>query len=197
MSLADAIVDRMRAEWPKLDGDKLERVKAIIAECIAEHEQPGGKKPTKRNILLDALVEACGGDPMRTTNMAFRTAATALADIKSVEQDLAPEEIFRRARRYKNKFPGIALTPTALCKFWGELSEGPAVRTTAEITRLHNTPPEGWLDWLCANMPDEDAPEYGQVCAARNMKNFGYLPESYRVRCRQSCGGAKTIAEVL
>jgi hypothetical protein len=194
MTPAEQIVERMRQEWPKLEGHKLERVREIVAEVL---EAAPAKKPTKRNLLLDALVEACGGDPMRTTNMAFRTAATALADIKSVEPDLTAEEIFKRARRYKHKFPGITITPSALCKFWGELSEGPAVRTMSEINRINNTPPEGWFDWLCANLPDEDAPEFGQVTAAKNMRNFMYLPESWRARCRQSCGAATAIGDVL
>lgn len=195
MSTVDEIIQDIQTKWPAIQPEKLQALREIIE---ARLDPKPGKRVPKRNILLDAIVEACGGNPRNTTAMAFRTAATALADIKSVEPDLQPEELFKRARRYKNKFTGAALTPMALCKYWGELSEQPVrTFTTAESTRIQNTPPEGWWDWLCANMPDDEHPAWGQLTVARNMRNYAYLPESWKNKCRASLGHTQSIGELV
>lgn len=141
------------------------------------------RRTPKRNIIVDSIVEACGGNPDQTTPAAFRAAGVAVADIKSVDPDVTPDEIFKRAQRYRRKFPGIAITPTALCKYWGELGDGPVRRTAAETSRIQHTAPDGWLNWLEKNMPTDEDAAYNLLIAARNAHNFGYMPESWRLRC--------------
>jgi hypothetical protein len=84
----------------------------------------GAGVPRKRNDLLDALVLACGSNPEETTPTAFRTAAVALADIRSVCPDLTGEEIARRALAYRRKHPQWPLTPGALAKHWAAIGGG-------------------------------------------------------------------------
>ena len=44
--------------------------------------------------------------------------------------------------------------------------------------------PDGWRDWLDANMPDEDHSAHGQLLAAYNCDKFTMMPASWQARCR-------------
>lgn len=97
--------------------------------------------PRKRNELLDALVSLCGGDPETTTKSEFRTAASALAEIKTVCPGLTIEELTSRCATYRQKNKDWALTPPALAKWWSHLGGGP--RTASERTDIYMEP-SGW-----------------------------------------------------
>ena len=45
--------------------------------------------------------------------------------------------------------------------------------------------PEGWLDWLRENLPDEEHPAYGQLKAAFNLQQHHIMPQSWQARCKQ------------
>ena len=77
---------------------------------------------------MDALIEACGGNPEQTGRMAFKAHAVALADIKEVCPELTKEDIARRASLYKSKHPQWDLTTTALAKWWDQLGGGKSTR---------------------------------------------------------------------
>lgn len=81
------------------------------------------RKPVERNLPLDAIVEACGGDLAATTRSAWAQAAKALSDIKEVAPEVTPEEIKAKAGAYRKAHPEWELTPTALAKHWGSLTE--------------------------------------------------------------------------
>lgn len=112
-------------------------------------EGPAQKKdapiPRKRNTLLDALVEACGGDPATTTKTAFRSAANALSEIKTVCPTITPDEIVNRAQRYQREHRDWTLTPTSLAKWWAHLGGGP--RTKSEKNDIY-IEPHGWRSVL-------------------------------------------------
>lgn len=97
--------------------------------------------PRKRNVLLDALVSACGGDPATTTKPAFRSAANALAEIMTVCPTLTVEEINKRAERYRRDHKDWPLTCPALAKWWSHLGGGP--RTKSEANDIY-VEPTGW-----------------------------------------------------
>lgn len=127
-------------------GDRM--VAIFLEEAKREWEAGKAKKtpvPRKRNELLDALVECCGGDPACTTKSEFRTAATSLAEIKDVCPDLTIEELKCRVARYKEKNKDWALTPPALAKWWSHLGGGP--RTQSERRDIYIEPP-GWRSVL-------------------------------------------------
>jgi hypothetical protein len=86
-----------------------------------------------RDPILDVLAALDGSDLSQVTQGAWGAAAKALKDIKEVTTDVTPEEIQRRADRYRMKFPNSALTPSALAKHWGALA-APAPR---QETPLH------------------------------------------------------------
>jgi hypothetical protein len=82
----------------------------------------GGEPSRKRNEVLDALVESCGGDPLQTTKAGWSQAATALADIRQVAPDVTAETIREKAAAYRKAHPDWDLTTSALAKHWGTLS---------------------------------------------------------------------------
>jgi len=81
------------------------------------------RKQIERNLPMDAIVEACGGDLTTTTRSAWAQAAKALSDIREVAPAVTPDEIKAKAGAYRKAHPDWELTPTALAKHWGSLSE--------------------------------------------------------------------------
>lgn len=86
-------------------------------------KQKKERKPVERNPIIDALVESCGGDIATTTRSAWVQAATALRDIKEVSTEVTPDDIKAKAAAYRKAHPEWDLTPLALSKHWGSLSE--------------------------------------------------------------------------
>ena len=119
--------------------------KEAMEEAMAAINPKPAPIPRKRNELLDALIELCGGVPAMTTKSEFRTAATALAEIKTVCPALTIDELQARVQRYKEKNRDWALTPPALAKWWSHLGGGP--RTQSEKADIYIQPP-GWRTTL-------------------------------------------------
>ena len=137
-------------QWPPMDSPFGRGVVAVLdREILSEKQGRISDKnnavsapiPRKRNALLDALVSACGGDPETTTKTAFRSAATALSEIKTVYPDLTIEEINRRAEKYKREHRDWPLTCPSLAKWWSHLGGGP--RTKSEANDIY-VEPYGW-----------------------------------------------------
>jgi hypothetical protein len=106
----------------------------------AKVEDEPEKKPAKlrqRNPLHDALASINGANPLEVPRTAARTIGVALAEIKAVTPDLTPEEIHRRAARYKKLHPTWTLTPKALANNWAEC--GPTLNTQQPLP-LANLP---------------------------------------------------------
>lgn len=82
---------------------------------------PPEKKPVvrERNKLLDALVSVDGSDPFQSTGPAFKAAAAALKEIRSVSPYVTPEEIKRRAKNYRVNYKDWSLTANSIAKYWG------------------------------------------------------------------------------
>lgn len=148
--LLDAFNSARAAKGGKLSPDDIvrvgeEQVVIFIGEARAKWEADRQPKPApvprKRNELLDELVTLCGGDPAATTKSEFRTAATALAEIKTVCPSLTVDELRARVQRYKEKNRDWALTPPALAKWWSHLGGGP--RTASERADIY-IEPGGW-----------------------------------------------------
>jgi hypothetical protein len=74
-----------------------------------------------RNPLVDAMVAACGGDPMQTTKTAFAQAGVALSSISEVCPNVTPEMIHAKAAAYRKAHPDWSLTTSALAKHWGNV----------------------------------------------------------------------------
>jgi hypothetical protein len=141
---AAAALKQAKIKARKEEGRDLswEEVATIIDSCQpmpGKHTKPA-PIPRKRNELLDALVEACGGRPDELTKQAIRSAAVALADIKTVCPNLDREEIFRRVAIYKSKHRDWAVTPAAIAKHWANCGGG--ARTSSAKTDIYCEPPD-------------------------------------------------------
>jgi len=89
-----------------------------------------GSKNRARDQLFDALVEVCQIDPKALTSSARGAANRAIKELREVEAE--PEQIVQAARAYRTRYPGAAVTPSALAKHWPSLLEGsPAPAQTA------------------------------------------------------------------
>lgn len=86
----------------------------VVAEVV-DH-------PTKRrDVLWDALMDACGITPSEITASARGGYNRALKNLRDV--GARPEQIHERAEVYREMFRGVVLTPTALAKHWAQLDQ--------------------------------------------------------------------------
>lgn len=93
-------------------------------ESGLEKIEPLDVEPTStQQEIFGALLRACGWTPPLSASS--RQAIGAVAK-QLVAVGATPEEIESRAEAYRRTFPGAALTPTALAKWWPALAGGPA-----------------------------------------------------------------------
>lgn len=83
----------------------------VLATDVAQ------KRP--KNPLFDAVAEACGLGGKSLTRSEGGRVAKAVKDLKEV--GATPEEVVLRARKYKEMWPRVSLTPTALAANWSKL----------------------------------------------------------------------------
>ena len=141
--LYSALCARSKALGRRLS--KEEVIATLDSELGRNVAQKPVPVPRKRNVLLDALVSACGGDPATTTKPAFRSAANALAEIMTVCPTLTVEEINRRAERYRRDHKDWPLTCPSLAKWWDTLGGGKRTQSAASDIYLE---PGGWRNVL-------------------------------------------------
>ena len=93
---------------------------ALDLEATADAAARGRKKPrtVDRNPILDALAVIGGGKAEEIPPGNWAGIAKALSEIRAVCPELTIEELQRRARNYRTRFEGAALTPFALAKHW-------------------------------------------------------------------------------
>lgn len=95
--------------------------------------------PARRDLLFEAVAEACGIDWRHLTQRSRAALNTAVADIREAggfdAENPAPE-VGRRARRYRAHFRDAALTPMALAKHWPMVARMPTPTMTASEQML-------------------------------------------------------------
>lgn len=102
----------------------------------AERPKPQ-KRERQRNQLLDALVALDGTLLEQATGPAFSKAAKALKEIREVCPCVTDEQIRAAAKRYREKWPSVTCSATAMAKHWGALQEGQRKDFNAGITILN------------------------------------------------------------
>lgn len=85
-----------------------------------------------KDELWEALVAACGADSTQMTKSERGRYNHALKELRDVSA--TPDDIHIRSNRYKQKYPNIDLTPTALTAHWSALR--PPSRVTGNRERL-------------------------------------------------------------
>lgn len=78
-----------------------------------------------RNPLFDALAEVEGSDADEAAKLKGGKIAKALSQIKRMSPDVTPEEIKRRAGLYRETWPNVTLSATALAQNWAKFKTKP------------------------------------------------------------------------
>lgn len=76
-------------------------------------------KPGKRDELFEAVTDACRLDRSQLTESARGSANKATKELRSV--GATPESVHAKAGEYRQRWPGMELTPAALAKNWSQL----------------------------------------------------------------------------
>jgi hypothetical protein len=93
--------------------------------CADDSAREGNKPERQRapDPVWDSLLAACGiSSDEKITNSARGAYNHAVADLRNAGAQ--PDEIARRAREHRRRWPG-KLTPTALVRRWAELARAP------------------------------------------------------------------------
>lgn len=113
-----AAKERFHAENP--DRPNGFTIKRAIEAARAQWRLERPAKVNGRDILFDAIVTACGGDLSCLTTSYSAQVAKAKKEIVAATPDVTPDEILRRATRYRAAYRDAACTPLALAKHWPE-----------------------------------------------------------------------------
>lgn len=106
---------------------------SAVKELTTLPEPPAKQKPNKpRDDLWEALLEACGVDPVAVTASARGAANQALKQIRDVGGTVP--QVRLRAHRFRELYPSMTLTPAALAKHWPQLTGGGGVRSVGGVT---------------------------------------------------------------
>ena len=91
------------------------------------------KKTTVVEPLWRPLIDICGYDPTKNTEMigAWRVGIKQLN-----ERNATPEQLWEKAKLYKQRFPNAELTPKALAKWWEALDTQQPNSTAYAVTEL-------------------------------------------------------------
>lgn len=118
----------MQAIQTSIDPDEPESQTRILHEQVLEERKetatqslaPKTRKRTPRDDVWDAVVKVCGiTEVTKSLSGQIASSVQQLCDVGAI-----PGQVHVRAQRYGLKYPGAALTPTALAKHWGLLGEG-------------------------------------------------------------------------
>jgi hypothetical protein len=88
------------------------------------------KPPRARDELFDALAAECGIDPASLTKSGRGEVNAALGQLRAVEA--SPVQVKLRARRFRERYREITLTPSALAKHWGSLNGAAPAKAVTE-----------------------------------------------------------------
>ena len=145
------------AEAENLEEISIENVGAGVGATVilgrdgaAEKKERGGAgaKPRVRvrNEVFDALVVVTGTPLDQVTRALGGQVAAALRDIKEVCPEVTVEEVRKRAAVYRQKWPKVSLSPSALAKHWGSLGSEKK-EGGAEVARVSQGVGEPTWDW--------------------------------------------------
>lgn len=128
-----AISSRYQSDRPETE---TEGEKEAETEGAPRHNGEA-KKTRKPDLIFEAIANACGIDWKALTKNergALNNAAAQLRDIKAT-----PDDIQARATKYRQKWPGIDLTPMALVNNWNTVIAS-AEQSTSEIPQMKAPP---------------------------------------------------------
>lgn len=109
-----------------------------------------GESGRRRDLLFEALCEACRIDPAELTSSYRGAVNKALKDLREV--GAIPEEIHRRARAFRVRWPRVTLTPPSLAKHWATCA------------------PESTVEHMTESTPDGTSARIARIAAEREAR---------------------------
>lgn len=107
-----------KVEWLRITAEEFK------AEIDAIKNAPKAKRSRgDRDPLFDTLALCCGYNLNEISKDAGRLIGVSLASIRSVTDELTPEEIKRRVAKYQSKYR-VNPTPKAVANKWATLGDG-------------------------------------------------------------------------
>ena len=102
-----------------------------------ESKTASGKeiKPRKRDLLFDAMAEACGHKLTELTKSSAAMIAKATSEIRPICK--TPDEVWEKAAIYKKLHPDWVLTPSALAKYWSSLTRDQSDNQVSPKYQMH------------------------------------------------------------
>jgi Helix-turn-helix domain len=100
----------------------------------------GERKPRSRDVIFDALVEACGLTYAEMTERERKACGVAAAQLRGLEAPPDHDEVVRRAERWPAVFGEATCTPNALASHWAQLGAVRAAdrRDAHDLAALRN-----------------------------------------------------------
>lgn len=137
--------ENVRPEIPESQNGIPESQNGTRAPITITEEEQKPLAPTEvgrgRDLMFDALVEALKIDFSQLTKSARGRLNMAVKQLKEIDAD--PSEIPRRAAKYRETWPSVTLTDTALIKHWAFLAGPRLVKdpgfTQDELERWNET----------------------------------------------------------
>lgn len=112
----DSVVHRSESES--------ESESELLAPAVPPPDEPIPLRP--RDEVWDALMDACDVDTASIPKSARGAYNRAVADLRAI--GARPDEIAAKALTFRQTWPRVSLTPTALVRRWSELTPRPAHR---------------------------------------------------------------------
>ncbi len=189
MSLSERVLSRFRAEYPKASEPALERLKAIMDE-----EERVARKEKKKASVDDRARQIYQAYPRHIAPEDALVAITKALKKHEAGYLMDKTSQFAEAVRswpssYRYFQDGGDRCPYPATWFnAGRFADDPKEwkRSGGRLPgpqRVQVAAPEGWAEWLQANMPSDDHPSHSQLCAAQNLKKFDYMPPSWQTKC--------------
>lgn len=104
--------------------------------------------PKVTPALKDALVAALGWDHQSVTSTAWSEVQGALRQILDVEPALDGPLLAQAVARYREAWPNLTITPSALAKFWHQFRPERQQAAAAPTGRYAHPPCEHWQHWV-------------------------------------------------
>lgn len=104
--------------------DPLPQAAHVDGKLFSSDIVPLTPKPErKRDYLFDALVGVCFISPSELTKRARGALNQALKELRDI--GATPEQVHSRGNRFREIWPGVTLTPSALASQWATLAAAP------------------------------------------------------------------------
>ena len=180
--------------------DKSQTLPGLIGEESSENTNDAGiapltangktTKPRKRDLLFDAMAEACGHDLTQLTKSSAAAIAKATSEIRPICK--TPDEVWEKAAIYKKLHPDWVLTPSALAKYWSSLKPEQVNNQGSEKYRMHREFQAEILAKLARENPNLSVDAFRLPLLAETTEEGGFSTPIHKPGPERPSGPSRT-----